>query len=77
MMGVSFKGTEKGFIDFLTLVDKGQHSVSAPKKKGNREVKNLECSINFDAKGVGSSRVKGKRLGVSGVLPLFSVFLLF
>jgi hypothetical protein len=32
-MGVSFKGAEKGFLDFLTLVDKGQHSVSAPKKK--------------------------------------------
>jgi len=44
-MGVSFKGTEKGFLDFLTLVDE---------KKGKREVKNLECSINFDARGVGS-----------------------
>jgi hypothetical protein len=63
-MGVSFKGSKKGFLDLLTLVDEGQHSVSAPKKKGKREVKNLECSINFGARSVGSSQVKGKRLGV-------------
>jgi hypothetical protein len=25
MMGVSFKGIEKGFLDFLTLVDEVQH----------------------------------------------------
>jgi hypothetical protein len=53
-MGVSFKGTEKGFLNFLTLVDEGQRSVFVPKQKGKREVKNLECSINFDARGVGS-----------------------
>jgi hypothetical protein len=29
--------------------------------KGSREVKNLECSINFDARGVHPSRGKGKR----------------
>jgi len=34
------------------------------RKKGKREIKNLECSINFDARGVGSSRVRGKKLGV-------------
>jgi hypothetical protein len=43
---------------------RGQHSVFAPKKKGKREVKNLECLINFDARGVGSSWVRGKMLGV-------------
>jgi hypothetical protein len=82
--GVSFKGAEKGFLDFLTLVDEGQCSVSAPKQKGKREVKNLECLINLDARGVGSSRVRGKRLGVSfvfcifsGVLPLFSAVVFF
>jgi hypothetical protein len=54
----------EGFLDFLTLVDERQNSVSTPKNKGNREVKNLECLINFDARSVGSSRVRGKRLGV-------------
>jgi prophage tail gpP-like protein len=72
-MGVSFVGSDqKGFLDFLTLLeDERFNSDSSPKKdneikrkKGKREVKNLECSINFDAKGVGSSRVRGKKLGV-------------
>lgn len=33
------------------------------RKKGKREVKNLECSINFDTRGVGSSRVRGQEVG--------------
>jgi hypothetical protein len=61
---ISFKGSENGFPDFFSLVDEGQHFISALKKKGKREVNNLECSINFDIRGVGSSRVKGKKLGV-------------
>jgi hypothetical protein len=59
-----YGGTGKGFLDFLTLVEEGQRqevSVFAPEQKGKRELKNLECSINFDARGVGSSRIKGKR----------------
>jgi hypothetical protein len=63
-MGVSFKGTKKGFLDFLTLVDEGQRSVSLPKQKGKRELKNPECSITFNARGVGSSQARGKRFGV-------------
>jgi hypothetical protein len=59
-MGVSFKGTEKGFLDFLTLVNEGQCSVSAPKQKGKREVKNLEYSFNFDARGVGLAGLKSR-----------------
>jgi hypothetical protein len=31
-----FHGVWEGFLDFLTLVDEGQNSVSTPKKKGNR-----------------------------------------
>jgi hypothetical protein len=33
---------------------------SASKPKGRRKFKNLECSINFDARGSGSSRGKGR-----------------
>jgi len=86
MMGVSFKGTEKGFLDFLTSVDEGQRFVSVTKQKGKRELKNLECSINFDVRGVGSSRVRGLGFEVAFLLsfgffqvfiPLFSVFILF
>jgi hypothetical protein len=48
-MGISFMGSVEGFLHFLTLVIEGQNSVSTPKKKWNREIKNLECSINFNA----------------------------
>jgi hypothetical protein len=51
----------------MTLID-AEHrleaSVSASKFKGSREVKNLECSINYDARGFGSSRGKAKRPNV-------------
>jgi hypothetical protein len=39
-------------------------TLSAYKKKGKTKVKNLEYSINFDTRGVGSSRVRDKRFGV-------------
>ena len=60
-MGISSGGDEKGFLDFLTLVDERQHQeilVSAFKPKGSRE---LKCLINFDARGVGYSKGKGER----------------
>jgi hypothetical protein len=72
-MGVSFLGSyEKGILDFLTWTEDQRYDSDSPpkkkkkikRKKGKREVKNLECSINFDARGVGSSRVRGKKLGV-------------
>jgi hypothetical protein len=34
--------------------------VSTLKSKGSRDVKNLECSINYDARGFGYRRGKGK-----------------
>jgi hypothetical protein len=59
-------------LDFLTWTEDQRYDSDSPPKKekkikrknGEREVKNLECSINFDARGVGSSRVRGKELGV-------------
>jgi len=72
-LGVSFLGSdEKGFLDFLTWTEDQRYDSDSPpkkekkikRKKGKREVKNLECSINFDARGVGSSRVRGKKMGV-------------
>lgn len=59
-----YGGNEKVFLDNLALIDEGQRqevSVSSSKLKGYRELKNLKCSINFEARGVGSSREKGKR----------------
>jgi hypothetical protein len=74
MMGVSFVGSDqKGFLDFLALIgdeDERFDFESPPKKdkeikrkKGKREVKNLECSINFDARGMGFSWDRGKKMG--------------
>jgi hypothetical protein len=38
-----------------------KRSLSLLLSKEGKECKNLECSVNFDVRGVGSSRVKGKR----------------
>jgi hypothetical protein len=62
-MGISFED-DGVFLEFLTLIDEGpcqEDPASILKTKESREVKNLECSINFDARGVRSSRDKGKR----------------
>jgi hypothetical protein len=72
-MRVSFLGSdEKGFLDFLTWTEDQRYDSDSPpkkekkikRKKGKREVTNLECSTNFDARGVGSSRVRSKKFGV-------------
>ena len=57
------KVTRKVFwIFFLSLKKEREpkNDVPAPKVKGKRELKNLECSINFEAKGRGSNRVNGR-----------------
>jgi hypothetical protein len=62
-LGVSHEGNEKDFLDFMALFD-AEHRLEAPfstpKFKGCREVKNLECTINYDAWGFGSNRGKAK-----------------
>jgi hypothetical protein len=58
-MGISFEGNTIGFLNLLAQVDQGlRHEVPnpippSPKLKGSRELKNLECSINFDARSRG------------------------
>jgi hypothetical protein len=47
-LGISCGGNEKRLRDLLTILNKGKsHEVvaSISKSKGNRELKNLECSI--------------------------------
>jgi hypothetical protein len=62
MLGISCGGDGKQLLDLLTALDK-EHcqevSVTPSKRgtKGSRELKNLECSINFE----GSNHGKGKR----------------
>jgi hypothetical protein len=64
-LGISFGGNEKSFLNLLTILEEEQHREvvgSASTPKGRRELKNLECSINFDARGIGSSRGKDKAI---------------
>jgi hypothetical protein len=66
-LGVSHEGNVKSFVEFMTLIDAKHHLealVSSYKFKKSREVKNLECSINYDARGFGSSQGKAKRPNV-------------
>jgi hypothetical protein len=62
-LGITFGGDEKRFMDLLSSIEEERHredggSVSRP--KGWRERKNLECSLNFDVGGIGSSRGKNR-----------------
>jgi hypothetical protein len=53
----------KGFLHFMAKIDAEQCQeapVSTSKFKGSREVKNLGCTINYDARVFGSSRGKAR-----------------
>jgi hypothetical protein len=66
-MGISFEGNVKGFLYVMAQVVEGQHlevPVSTPKVKGNRELHNLDCDINYDARSLGSTRSKSKRVAM-------------
>jgi hypothetical protein len=57
-VGISFKGNENDFLDVMAQVVEGKRlevPVSTPKIKGNRELHNLECDINYDARSLSST----------------------
>jgi hypothetical protein len=63
-MEISFEGNKKGFLNVMAQVVEGQRlevPVSTPNTKENRELHNLECDINYDARSLGSTRSKSKR----------------
>jgi hypothetical protein len=57
-LGVSHERNVNDFLDFMALID-AEHRletlVSTPKFKGCRDVKSLVYTINYDARGFGSS----------------------
>lgn len=62
-VGISCVGEGKKTLALLTAIEKEhrwEELDSLSSSKGYRELKNLECSINYDAKGASSSRGKGK-----------------
>jgi hypothetical protein len=60
ILGISFEGHKLQLLDFLSFIEADRHlgeegALSCRGKKGKREVKNLECSINYEARGSCSS----------------------
>ena len=68
--------TRKVFRIFFAVIDKEREpiiDVSAQKVKGKKELKNLECSINFEARDWRSSPVNcQRRRGFYGFKNVFS-----
>lgn len=73
ILGISFNGHNLQLLDFLSFIEEEcrieeEGALSCRGKKGIREVKNLECSINYEARGSCSSRGKRKARGHPVVL---------
>jgi len=71
IVGISCMGHEEQFMALLIVIEECHHledltSLSKLGNIGNMELRRLECSINYDAKGESSSRGKGKDKGLSG-----------
>jgi hypothetical protein len=59
-------GYEEQFMVILIVIEAiHSHMVLGSTSKGNRELKRLECSINYDSKFEASSRASGKERGYS------------
>jgi hypothetical protein len=62
IVGMTFVGHKLQLLAFLTCIEeerKEEHRMGKGRTKGMREIKNLESSINYDAKG--SGLISGKR----------------
>jgi hypothetical protein len=58
--GFTFGGNKKRLISIIEEDRHRENGVSASKSKGKRGLKNLECPINFEAKGSCSNQGNGK-----------------
>jgi len=66
--GISYEGHKLQLLDFLAFLEEERRidevgALSSGGMKGKREVKKLECSINYDARGSCSRRGKRKARG--------------
>lgn len=52
----SYGGNKERLL--IAIDEEGAQDFYAPEVKGKRELKNLECPVNFEAMGGGSSRVR-------------------
>jgi hypothetical protein len=62
-LGLTFGGDEKRLSNLFSIIEEDQfreEEVSVSNSKEKRKLKILECSINFEARDCGISRVKGR-----------------
>lgn len=59
-VGISFVGFEVQFRALLIAIEAGQPSLARTASKKESELKHLECSINYNARGCSDFREKGK-----------------
>jgi hypothetical protein len=62
-LGLIVGDDEKKLLSLFFVIEANRDrdlEVSVSDCKGKRELKNLECSINFESRSCGSSRVKGR-----------------
>ena len=55
VVGLSRGGDDKRMLNLLSGIEKEKRELAAPKVKGKRELKNLECSLNIEASSQRSS----------------------
>jgi hypothetical protein len=61
MVGLSWGGDDKRMLNLLSGIEKEKWELAAPKVKGKRELKNLDCSLNFEASSRRSSQAECQR----------------
>ena len=49
VVGLSWGGDDKRMLNLLSKIEKEKRELAAPKVKGKRELKNLECYLNVEA----------------------------
>ena len=61
VVGLSWGGDDKRILNLLSGIEKEKRELAAPKVKGKRELKNLDCSLNIEASGRRSSQANCQR----------------
>jgi hypothetical protein len=56
VVALSWKGDDKRLSNLFSIIEKEKRELAAPKVKGKRELKNLECPWNYKARGRRSSQ---------------------
>lgn len=63
---ISYAGYEEQFRALITTIEAGHPAMARSAAKKERELKRLECSINYNSKGGSAFRDKGNVRAVKG-----------